>query len=105
MSALSWLRMFHEHQRGDLVRYLFLVDQTLDGLVLEVDASTTGGGAACWHGDRSRSQREPPDAFVSTEWTTENESLLLTKRGDPAHQATWEAFMALLAIRHFVTSK
>ena len=50
--ALSWLRMFHGHQRGDLVRHMFLVDQTLDGLVLEVDASTTGGGAACWLGDR-----------------------------------------------------
>ena len=59
--ALSWLRMFHEHQRGDLVRHLFLVDHTLDGLV---------------------------DAFVSTEWTPEDERLLLTKRRDPAHQAT-----------------
>ena len=28
------------------MRHVFLVDQTLDGLVLEVDASTTGGGAA-----------------------------------------------------------
>ena len=50
-----------------LVRHLFLVDQTLDGLVLEVDASTTGVERHV--GDRSRSQREPPDAFVSTEWT------------------------------------
>ena len=54
-------------KRGELVRHLFLVDQLLDGLVLEVDASTTGGGAACWHGDRRRSQREPPDAFVCTQ--------------------------------------
>ena len=103
--ALSWLRRFHEHQRGELVRHLFLVDQLLDGLVLEVDASTTGGGAACWHGDRRRSQREPPDAFVCTQWTPEDEQLLFAVRGDPAHQATWEAFMALLAIRHFVTLK
>ena len=103
--ALSWLRRFHGHQRGELVRHLFLVDQLLDGLVLEVDASTTGGGAACWHGDRRRSQREPPDAFVCTQWTPEDEQLLLAVRGDPAHQATWEAFMALLAIRHFVTLK
>ena len=95
--------MFHEHQRGEFVRHLFLVDQLLDGLVLEVDASTTGGGAACWHGDRRRSQQGPPDAFVCTQWTPEDEQLLFTVRGDPAHQATWEAFMALLAIRHFVT--
>ena len=87
------------------MRHLFLVDQFLDGLVLEVDASTTGGGAACWHGDRRRSQRKPPDAFVCTQWTPEDEQLLLAARGDPAHQATWEAFMALLAIRHFVTLK
>ena len=101
--ALSWLRMFHGHQRGDLVRHIFLVDQTLDGLVLEVDASTTGGGAACWRGDRRRSLRDPPDPFVSTLWTQEDEQLLITERGDPAHQATWGAFMALLAIRHFVS--
>ena len=50
-----------------------------------VHTSTTGGGAACWHGDRSRSQHESPDASVSTEWTTEDESLLFTKWGDPAH--------------------
>ena len=103
--ALSWLRRFHGHQLGELVRHLFWVDQLLDGLVLEVDASTTGGGAACWHGDRRRSQREPPDAFVCTQWTLEDEQLLLAVRGDPAHQATWEAFMALLATRHFVTLK
>ena len=40
---LSWLRRFHGHQRGELVRHLFLVDQLLDVWVLEVDASTTGG--------------------------------------------------------------
>ena len=31
--ALSWLRRFHGHQRGELVRHLFLVDQLLVGLV------------------------------------------------------------------------
>ena len=52
-------------------------------MILEVDASTTGGGAACWFGARSLSQQEE----------------------SPAHQATWEAFMALLAVRHFVTPR
>ena len=100
--ALSWLRMFHEHRRGDLVRHLFLVDQTLDGLVwstrarLEVERHV---------GMAIEADRVASRAFVTTEWTTEDESLLFTKRGDPAHQATWEAFMALLAIRHFVTPK
>ena len=100
--ALSWLGMFHEHQRGDLVRHLFLVDQTLDGLVwrstparLEVERHV---------GMAIEADRVASRAFVSIEWTTEDKSLLFTKR-DPAHQATWEAFMALLAIRHFVTPK
>ena len=62
--ALTWLRMFHGHH-SELVRHLFLVDRLLDGVVLEVDASTTGGGAACWCGDRARSQHSPPDLFVS----------------------------------------
>ena len=48
--ALSWMRPFHEHNADDLVRHLYLVDRQLDGMVLEVDASTTGSGAACWFG-------------------------------------------------------
>ena len=100
--ALSWLRLFHEQRQGELVRHVYLVDRLLDGVVLEVDASTTGGGAACWYGDRRRSRHVPPDTFVNTVWTREDEELLHTRRGDPAHQATWE-FMALFAIRHFVS--
>ena len=100
--ALTWLRMFHGHH-SELVRHLLLVDRLLDGVVLEVDASTTGGGAACWCGDRARSHHSPPDRFVSTVWTEDDERLLHVRLGDPADQATWEAFMALLAIRHFVS--
>ena len=40
-----------------------------------------------------------------TKWTDQDEELLGTLREDPAHQATWEAFMVLLAIRHFVTAE
>ena len=40
--ALVWLRNFHQQYQLDLVSHLFLVDRLLDGLVLEVDASTTG---------------------------------------------------------------
>ena len=77
--ALAWLRMFHGHH-SELVRHLFLVDRMLDGVVLEVDASTTGGGAACWCGDRFRSQHSLPDRFVSTVWTEDDERLLHVKR-------------------------
>ena len=95
-AALSWLRRFHEHQHGELVRLLFLVDQLPDGLVLEVDASTTGGGAACWHGDRRRSQREPPGAFVCTQWTPEDEQLLFGVRGDPRSPGNMGGFYGIV---------
>ena len=85
--ALSWLRRFHEHNADDLVRHLYLVDGQLDGMVLEVDASTIGeGGAACWFGERRFWQQGSPGAFVTALWNEE---------GVPAHQATWEAFMGL----------
>ena len=101
--ALTWLRKFHHAHQQVLVRHLFLVDRLLDGLVLEVDASTTGGGAACWVGARHVANSNPPPAYVVTKWTAEDEALLGTEWGDPAHQATCEAFMVLLAIHHFVT--
>ena len=41
--ALTWLRKFHWEHQQVLVRHLYLVDRLLDGLVLELDASTTGG--------------------------------------------------------------
>ena len=46
---------------------------------------------------------EDPYEIHPIRLTQEDEQLLITERGDPAHQATWEAFMALLAIRHFVS--
>ena len=66
--ALAWLRRFHQQHQQDLVRHLFLVDRLLDGLVLEVDASTTCGGAACWIGARRLAQQRPPDALVRNFW-------------------------------------
>ena len=71
--ALAWLRRFHQQHQQDLLRHLFLVDRLLDGLVLEVDASTSGGSAACWIGARRLAQHRPPDAFFTTEWTSEDE--------------------------------
>ena len=95
-----WLA--HQEHQQVLVRHLFLVDRLLDGLVLEVDASTT---AACWIGARRVALRNPLVAFVVTKRTEEDDELLGTQRGDPTHQATWEAFMVLLAIRHLVTAE
>ena len=99
--ALSWLRCCHEHNSDNLVRHLYLVDRQLDGMIRE-GANTTGGGAAGWHGARRLSQQGFPNAFVATLWSEEDEQFLGVERGVPAHQATWEAFMALLAVLHFV---
>ena len=103
--ASTWLRKFHQEHQQVLVRHLYMADRLLDGVVLEVDASTTGGGATCGVGARRAALRNPPVAFVVTKWTKEDEELLGTQRGDPAHQATCEAFMVLLAIHHFVTAE
>ena len=65
-----------------------LLGRLLDGLVLEVDASTTGGEAACWIGARHVAHKNSPVAYVVTQWTEQDEELLGTKREDPAHQAT-----------------
>ena len=83
--ALTWLRKFHHAHKQVLVRHLFLVDCLLAGLVLEVDASTTGGGAACWVGARHVAHSNPLVAHVVTKWTAEDEALLGTEREDPAH--------------------
>ena len=69
-------------------------------MVLE-DVSTSGSDAACWFGARRLSQQGLPNAFVATLWTKK----LGVERGLPAHQATSEAFMALMDVCHFVTPR
>ena len=84
--ALTWLRKFHQDHQQVLARHLFLVDRLQDGLLLEEDASTPCGGAACWIGARRVAHRNPPVAYVVTKWTEEDEELLGTQREDPAHR-------------------
>ena len=77
---------------GELVRHVFLVNGLLDGVVLEVDA-------VCCHGDERRSLCAPPVFFWSAQvGQMRTEKMVHTARGDPTHQATWEAFMVLPAI-------
>ena len=78
----------------------------LDGLVLESDASTTGEGAACWNGAHQLAQGGPPNGYVTTRWTHEDEELLGTKQENPAHQAILGSLHGVvLAIRHSVTKE
>ena len=98
LPALSWSKRFHEHNPDDVVKNFSLVDRQLDGMA----QAPQGGGAACLCGTRRLSQQDPPKAFVATLWTEEDEQLLGVEREVPAHQATWEAFVALLAVCDFV---
>ena len=102
-SALDWLLQFHLGQVGDLRRLIHLADRHGTGLVIETDASPWGGGAACWRQPARHTGRGAPDAFIATVWTAADEQLLGARIGDPAHQATWEAYMFLLAVRQFVS--
>ena len=102
--ALSWLRCCFGNVLGDLVRFVYVVDRYLQGLLLEVDASPWGGGAACWRGVSTRAGRGPPDEYIVARWTPADEELLGVVIGEAAGQAVWEAFMYLLAVRHFVAA-
>ena len=103
--ALVWLERFFAGVEGELTRQVYVVDRTLQGMLLEVDASPWGGGAACWIGTTTRSGRRAPDSFVATRWTEEDGKLVGGVIGDAGSQALWEAYMFLLAVRHFVTIK
>ena len=105
LPALKWLERFHAGYEGDIVRDIYLVDRELQGLLIESDASPHGGGAACWIGAVGRRLHRPPDMYVVATWTQDDELLLGARIGDPASQAVWEAFMVLLAVRHFVSAR
>ena len=66
------------------------------GWFLKWYASTTGVALLVGLGARRLSQQGPPNAFVATSWTEEDEQLLGIHRGVPAHQATWEAFHGIV---------
>ena len=66
------------------------------------DASLWGGGAACWPNASLYYANSPPTAYFSVQWSTFHEQLLGAVIGDPAHQATFEAYTFLLAISSWV---
>ena len=62
-----------------------------------------GGGAACWNCASDFYRNLPPQCYFSIQWTVFHETLLHATIGDPAHQATFEAYVYLLAITSWVT--
>ena len=103
--ALSWLRRFHEHNADDVVRHLYLVDRQLDGMVLEVDASTTRGGAVCWFGARRLSQQGPPNAFVATSVELKKTSSCWGLSGPRSSSNVGSVHGIVGQYGHFVTAK
>ena len=51
--------------------------------------------------DATHNKGLPMHSQLHCVWTREDEQLLGVERGVPAPQTTWEAFMALLAVRQF----
>ena len=62
--------------------------------MITFDASLSGGGAT-YQDD----QHQCISNFVVASWTEEDHKRLHAVRGLPEHQAEWEAFMLLLAVR------
>ena len=102
-SALHWLRLFALGNRGGLSKTFFLEDRFKDGVVMQCDASVWGGGAACWDTASEYYNNLPPRSYFSIQWNAFHESLLQATIGDPAHQATFEAYVFLLALTSWVT--
>jgi len=85
--ALTWLRAFCLRVSG-FVRTCYLVDRIAPGIVIEVDASPWGGGAAVWSG-ALWGVHASPSAFIQIKWTQEDANLLSAQVGAASSQATW----------------
>ena len=103
-TALTWLELFALGNQGGLSKTFYLEERFQDGIVLVCGASLWGGGAACWPSASSYYNNESPLAYISVKWTSFHERLLGVVVGDPAHQATFEAYTFLLAVATWVTS-
>ena len=86
-----------------LVRTVFAEDATASGRTFAVDGSPWGGGGALWHRQVGPQVvvDSVPDQWLAVTWTAEDEELLGCRIGDPAGQATWEAFALLLCLREW----
>ena len=101
-SALKWLELFCRGAQGGLAKTFRLEERFADGLVFVCDASLWGGGAACWPNASQYYANAPPCKYLAVQWSTFHEDILGAKIGDPAHQATFEAYTFLLAISSWV---
>ena len=97
--AVAWVAAFCEGS-PPLVREFFAGDDSAPGFTMEVDASPWGGGAIIWS-TPVWAAGGPPVRYMVVRWAAEDERLLLAEIGTSRSQATWEAFMMLLAIRQW----
>ena len=97
--AVAWVAAFCEGSPA-LVKDYFLEDRYAPGFTMEVDASPWGGGAVLWS-TPDRVQGSAPLRYMVVAWNAEDEYTLRARIGAARSQATWEAFMMLLAIRQW----
>ena len=103
--ALVWLKTFAENNATDLTRTIHAADRDLDGPTIVTDASPWGGGALLWSTRRAYEQKEPAEQFLCVTWTKVHEQVIGGKIGIPDFQADWEAFMAAVAVRTWISSR
>lgn len=106
LPACEWIGKFFEQndwQHWGLVKRTTAGLRHTTRLRVVVDASPWGGGALLMESsDNWRAL--PPRAYCTIQWTSHEEKMLGTKVGDPAGQALYEAYMALVAIRLWLCS-
>ena len=58
-----------------------------------------------WSTRRAYEQKEPAEQFLCVTWTKVHEQVIGGKIGVPDFQADWEAFMAAVAVRTWISSR
>ena len=97
--ALNWLKAASDARLTTMPRH-FLVAPLEHGHLICFDARPSWGGA--WlQLDRNLGE-EKHEYYMHVTWNSRDEKRLSAKRGDPASQAIWEAFMMLLALSTWV---
>ena len=97
LHALRWLEAFLKGQRGELWRRIAVAPKTRTG-VLQIICDASPWGLGCLLVDRGAIV-----AWLASEVTTTDESVLGAKKGDCASQAVFEALALLVAMRAWLS--